>query len=159
LLALEKILAASLQGLVGGLLVFPAVLLIHASDQAPSVHISNWPLFVVVMLAGALMASAAGLFLGTRTDPRHIQVLFALVLIPMTMLGCVYYPWAALGPVRWLQIAVLANPMVYVSEGLRAALTPQLEHMPEVVFLTVLVAGTTALCLLAVRTFTRRVLS
>jgi ABC-2 type transport system permease protein len=77
----------------------------------------------------------------------------------LAMLGCVYYPWAALHRIRWLQIAVLANPMVYVSEGLRAALTPQLAHMPTVAFLTVLLAGTVALCMLAMRAFTRRVLS
>lgn len=158
LLAVEKIVAAGLQALIGGLLVFPAVLLVHAHGQAPSVHIGNWPLFLVVMLAGALMASAAGLFLGTIVDPRQIQVMFALVLLPMTMLGCVYYPWAALHNIRWLQIAVLVNPMVYVSEGLRASLTPQVSHMPTAAFLTVLLAGATGLCLLATRAFTRRVL-
>jgi hypothetical protein len=49
--------------------------------------------------------------------------------------------------------------MVYVSEGLRAALTPQLAHMPAAAFLTVLLTGATALCLLATRAFTRRVLT
>ncbi|HZD69767.1 MAG TPA: ABC transporter permease [Actinomycetes bacterium] len=159
LLGLEKIVAAALQGLIGGLLVLPAVLLVHAKGQAPSVHLGNWPLLVAVMLTGALVASAGGLFLGTRIDPRHIQVLFALVLIPMTMLGCVYYPWAALHHIRWLQIAVLANPLVYVSEGLRTALTPQVAHMPVAAFLPILLAGTAALCLLATRAFARRVLT
>jgi ABC-2 type transport system permease protein len=159
LLAVEKIVAAGLQALIGGLLVFPAVLFVHAKGQAPSVHVSNWPLFVVVMLAGAVVAAAAGLFLGTIVDPRQIQVLFALVLLPMTMLGCVYYPWAALQHIRWLQVAVLANPMVYLSEGLRAALTPQLAHMPTVAFLGVLLVGAGALSVLAMRTFTRRVLT
>jgi ABC-2 type transport system permease protein len=159
LLALEKIVAAGLQAVIGGLLVFPAVLLVHAKGEAPSVHIDNWLLFVVVMIAGAVVAAAAGLFLGTVIDPRQIQVMFALVLLPMTMLGCVYYPWASLQHIRWLQIAVLANPMVYVSEGLRAALTPQLEHMSTVAFLSVLLIGAAGLCLLAMRTFTRRVLT
>jgi ABC-2 type transport system permease protein len=159
LLALEKIVAASVQALVGGLLVFPAVLLVHAKGQAPRVHVDNWPMFAVVLVAGAVLASAAGLFFGTVVDPRQIQVLFALVLLPMTMLGCVYYPWAALGHIRWLQIAVLANPMVYLSEGLRATLTPQLAHMPAAAFLAVLVAGAVVLCALATRTFTRRVLT
>ena len=58
-------------------------------------------------------------------------MLFAVILLPATMLGCVYYPWAALHNIRWLQIAVLINPMVYMSEGLRAVLTPVLPHMPK----------------------------
>lgn len=158
-LAVEKIVSAAAQALIGGLLVFPAVLLVHAKGQAPSVHISSWPLLIVVMVAGAVIAAAGGLFLGTVVDPRQIQVLFALVLLPMAMLGCVYYPWAALEHIRWLQIAVLVNPMVYVSEGLRATLTPDLAHMPTAAFLAVLLTGATALSVLAVRAFTRRVLS
>ncbi|MGI8333209.1 ABC transporter permease [Actinomadura scrupuli] len=159
LLAVQKIVSAGLQGLIGGLLVFPAVLFIHAKGQAPSVHIDNWPMFVLVMVAGSLLASSGGLLLGTLIDPQKIQVLFALVLLPMTMLGCVYYPWAALQDIRWLQVVVLINPIVYMSEGLRAVLTPQLEHMPVWVVLIVLVGGTALLCWLAMRTFTRRVLT
>lgn len=46
-----------------------------------------------------------------------------------------------------------------MSEGLRAVLTPQLDHMPVWVVLAVLVGGTALLCWLAMRTFTRRVLT
>jgi ABC-2 type transport system permease protein len=159
LLAVEKITAAGLQALIGGLLVFPAVLLIHASGAQPSVHVANWPMFVLVLVASALLAASGGLLLGTIIDPQKIQVLFALVLLPMTMLGCVYYPWSALHAIRWLQIAVLFNPMVYASEGLRASLTPQVGYMPPWAFLSVLVGGTAVLTWLALRKFTARVLT
>jgi ABC-2 type transport system permease protein len=158
LLALEKILAGAIQALVAGLLVFPAVMFVHAKGQAPSIHVDNWPLFLVVLVFGALLAASAGLFLGTIIDPRKVQMLFALVLLPAAMLGCVYYPWAALEHIRWLQVAVLVNPLVYVSEGLRATLTPQLDHMPTSAFLLVLLGGTLLMCWLAMRTFTKRVL-
>jgi ABC-type multidrug transport system permease subunit len=159
LLAVQKIAAAGLQALIGGLLVFPAVLFIHAQGAAPSVHVANWPLFIVVLVASSLLAASGGLLLGTVVDAQHIQVLFALVLLPVTMLGCVYYPWSALHSVRWLQIAVLANPLVYASEGLRATLTPQLPHMPAAAFLGVLAGGTALLGWLATRAFTARVLT
>lgn len=159
LLALEKILAGATQAVIAGLLVFPAVLFVHAHGQAPSIHVHNWPLFLVVLVFGGLLAAAGGLFLGTIIDPRQIQMLFALVLLPATMLGCVYYPWAALQHIHWLQLAVLVNPLVYVSEGLRAVLTPQLDHMPAWAFLLVLVGGTLLLCWQAMRTFTKRVLN
>lgn len=159
LLALQKITAAGAHGLIGGLLVFPAVLFIHAKGQAPDVHVANWALFLLVMVTGSLLAASAGLLLGTLIDPQQVQVLFALVLVPMTMLGCVYYPWAAMDHIRWLQILVLINPVVYVSEGLRAALTPQTGHMPVWAFSAALVGGTIVLCWLAMRTFTRRVLT
>jgi ABC-type multidrug transport system permease subunit len=159
LLAVEKIVAAALQAVLAGLLVFPAVLFVHAKGQAPTVHIHNWPLFVVMLLGGALLSASAGLFLGTIIDPRQVSVLFTLVLLPASMLGCVYYPWAALEHVRWLQIAVLVNPLVYVSEGLRAALTPQVPHMHAWAYLVVTLGGTALLTWRATRTFTRRVLT
>ncbi|MEU5884019.1 ABC transporter permease [Spirillospora sp. NPDC047279] len=159
LLAIQKISAAALQGLIGGLLVFPAVLFIHADGQAPTVHVSNWPVFIVVMLSGALLSAAGGLLLGTLINPQKAQVLFALILMPITMLGCVYYPWEALDSVRWLQIVSLFNPLVYLSEGLRAALTPDVGHMPVWAFLLALVGGTIALTWFATRTFTKRVLT
>jgi hypothetical protein len=61
--------------------------------------------------------------------------------------------------VRWLQIAVLLNPLVYASEGLRAALTPQVGHMPTWAFLTALIGGTAMLSWFAMRKFTDRVLT
>jgi len=55
--------------------------------------------------------------------PRQIPLIFSLIVIPVVFLGAVYYPWAQLQSLRWLQVLVLANPLVYVSEGLRGALT------------------------------------
>jgi ABC-2 type transport system permease protein len=159
ILGLQKIAAGALQAVIGGVLVFPIVLLVHAGGQAPHVHVTDWPLFLLVFLAGAMMSSSLGLFLGTVIDPRQMQVLFAVILLPATMLGCVYYPWAALHSIRWLQVAVLFNPMVYVSEGLRAALTPQVGHMATWAYLLALLGGTAVLTLLAMRSFTKRVLT
>ena len=86
-----------------------------------------------------------GLWLGTVVDPRKMQMVFAVVLLPLTMLGCVYYPWSALHVIRWLQILVLINPMVYMTEGLRAALTPSIGHMALWAIMLALVGGTVAL--------------
>ena len=80
-------------------------------------------------------------------------------LLPLTMLGCVYYPWSALHAIRWLQIVVLINPMVYMTEGLRAALTPNLGHMPLWAILVALIGGTVVFGSLAVRTFHNRVVN
>lgn len=157
-LALQKIASGALQALVAGVLVFPIVLFLHAEGQAPQVTVGNWPVFVTVMLLAAVLSAALGLLLGTVIDPRKAGALMGVVMLPAAMLGCVYYPWAALDQIKWLQTAVLVNPIVYTSEGLRATLTPDLPHMPPVAFLTVLAAGTALCCWLAVRSFTRRVL-
>ncbi|MFD0904310.1 ABC transporter permease [Actinomadura sediminis] len=159
LLAIQKILAAALQGLIGGLLVFPAVLLIHAEGEAPQVHVDNWPVLALVMVAGSLLAASGGLLLGTLMNPQKVQMMFSLILLPMTMLGCVYYPWSALESIPWLQYLSLLNPLVYVSEGLRSTLTPDIPHMPAWAFLLAIVGGTIVLTWAATRTFTKRVLT
>jgi ABC-type multidrug transport system permease subunit len=158
-LAIQKIAAGAVQSFIGAVIVFPIVLLVHAAGQAPHVHVTNWALFALILVFASLLTSALGLLLGTVMDPRKMQMLFAVILLPATMLGCVYYPWSALHQIRWLQIAVLVNPMVYMSEGLRAVLTPELGHMPMWGVLLALIGGTVVVGYLGTRTFTKRVLN
>ena len=158
-LAIQKIVAGAVQSFIGAVIVFPIVLLVHASGQAPHVDVTNWALFALILVFSSLLTSALGLLLGTIMDPRKMQMLFAVILLPATMLGCVYYPWSALHHIEWLQILVLINPMVYMSEGLRAVLTPELGHMPLWAVLLALVGGTVVFGYLGTRTFTKRVLN
>ena len=158
-LAGQKITAGAAQAFIGALIVFPIVLVVHAAGQAPQVHVTNWLLLAFILITASLLTASLGMLLGTLMDPRKMQMLFAAILLPATMLGCVYYPWAALHHIRWLQIAVLVNPMVYMSEGLRAVLTPGVAHMPMWAILLVLVGGTVIFGYLGARTFSRRVLN
>ena len=158
-LAIQKIVAGAVQSFIGACIVFPIVLFVHAAGQAPHVHVTNWALLALILVFASLLTASLGLLLGTIMDPRKMQMLFAVILLPATMLGCVYYPWSALHHIRWLQIAVLINPMVYMSEGLRAVLTPVLGHMPMWGVLLALIGGTVVFAYLGTRTFTKRVLN
>lgn len=159
LLGIQKILAGAVQAFIGAVIVFPIVLLVHAPGQAPHVDVTNWAVFALVMVFGATMTSSLGLLLGTLLDPRKMQMLFAVVLLPLTMLGCVYYPWSALSAIRWLQIVTLVNPMVYMAEGLRAVLTPSMGHMPLWAVFLALIGGTLLFSTLGIRTFRNRVVN
>ena len=141
-------------GVVAGLAVFPLVYLVPATPVDVQVH--SWPLLIVVIALASLASGALGLALGTVVRPQHIGLMFAVVVVPMTFLGCVYYPWAALHPIRWLQVGVLINPLVYMSEGPRAALTPGLPHMPAALYLSALVAAVAALSAVGIIAFRRR---
>ena len=159
ILAAQKIVAGAAQSFIGALIVFPIVLVVHAAGQAPHVHVTNWLLLAVILITASLLTASLGLLLGTMMDPRKMQMLFAVILLPATMLGCVYYPWSALHHIPWLQYLVLVNPMVYMSEGLRAVLTPGTGHMAMWAILAVLAGGTVVFGYLGTRTFTRRVLN
>jgi ABC-2 type transport system permease protein len=158
MLGLEKIVAAAVQALVATSFAFPIVLLVHSAGQAPQVSVASWPLFLFIMVFGALLFSSLGMLLSTLMEPRQMQLLFTVILLPLTMLGCLYYPWSTLQSIRWVQIAVLFNPMVYLTEGLRSVLTPQIPHMPTWAFLLVLVGGVIVIGYAAALSFVRRVL-
>jgi ABC-2 type transport system permease protein len=159
MVGLEKIVAGALQSMIAAVVVFPVVYLVHAKGAAPQVHVHDWPLFLVAIVFASFLASAMGLFIGTVIDPRKITLLFSVVVLPITFLGCVYYPWATLSPIPWLKYLVLVNPLVYMTEGLRASLTPQLPHMPVWAAVLALVGGSLALSLVSLRTFSRRVVT
>ena len=157
---MEKIFAGAMQSLIAAGVVFPIVYLVHAPGEAPSVHVHDPALFAFVLCSSPrFLAAAIGLFIGTVLDPRKVTLLFAVVVLPLTFLGCIYYPWATLTPILWLKVLVLFNPMVYMSEGLRASLTPELPHMPVWAFMLALVGGSIGLTIFSLRTFRGRVVT
>ena len=155
--AVEKMCFSALQSMAGALLVIPMAIFIPATPVYPHVH--NWFLFLTVLILSSLLAGALGLAIGASVSPRHIGLVFSIIVVPITFLGCVYYPWSGLGKIRWLQIAVLFNPIVYISEGLRAAVTPDVEHMPVWGILLALTVFLLILGRFGVRGFLKRVIS
>jgi ABC-2 type transport system permease protein len=154
--AVEKVVAAALQGMVAAAIVFPLVAIVPAE---PAELVISWPALIGVLLLAPFAASALGLVLGTMVKPDQVPLMFSVVILPITFLGATYFPWAALEPIRWLQIATLANPLVYMSEGFRMALTPQLPHMAPWGIYLALVGFTVAVGYAGVKGFERRVLS
>jgi len=122
-------------------------------------EVHSWLLLTLVMVLASLLSGAMGLAIGSMVSPRQIGLVFSIILVPITFLGCVYYPWAGLGKMPWLQVAVLINPIVYMSEGLRASVTPGIEHMPWWAILMALVLFTAGLGRLGLRGFLKRVQS
>ena len=155
--ALEKVVFSAAQSLVAAGLVFPLAYYIPSTPV--QAHVSSWPFLAVVLVLGGLVSGALGLTIGTSVQPKQIGLIFGVVVVPITFLGCVYYPWATLSHIRWLQVAVLINPIVYISEGLRAALTPGMGHMPNLMILAMLAFFFALLMWVGLRGFRRRVVS
>ena len=154
-LAVEKIAAGMVQALVAGLVVIPAAWLTMGSG----VHLSFRPLeFAVVCLLVALFSSAGGLALGCSVGQTQIGLMFSLVLAPMMMFGCAYYPWSYLKSFPVLQYAVLINPLVYASEGLRGTLT-QADHINTLVVIGALVAINILLLVVGLKKFHQKAVS
>ncbi len=123
---IQKIVTGVLNSLFAALLVFPIAYVVPATTVHLHIH---WLILLTLAPLAGWVAAALGLVLGTKVAPQQVSYLFALVVLPLTFLGCIYYPWRALEAVRWLQVVVLINPLVYMCEGFRAALTNGTPHM------------------------------
>jgi len=162
LVALAKVAAGATQGLFAALIVFPIAAVVHSS--AIHVHLAvHWPLLITLIPLACVMCAALGLTFGTRFEPRTVPQLFGVIVLPMTFLGGTYYAWTTLAPVRvggfsWLQTLVLVNPLIYVTEGFRAALTKS-PHMHLYVIYPVLISFCALFLWQGVAGFKRRVLT
>jgi ABC-2 type transport system permease protein len=155
MVAVEKIVFAALRGMLAGVVMFPIgwVVLGSLNFEVQPVELA------VFLVLGALTGSCLGLVLGTLVPPNRISVMFALVLTPLLFTGAAMYPWAALDSLRWFQIVTLFNPLTYMSEGIRAALIPNVvPHMPAAVAATALTVAMILAGALGIRGFLRRAL-
>ncbi len=152
--AFEKIVFSAMQSIIAAGIVFP--LAYYVPTTPVHAHVASYPFLALVLVLASLVSGALGLTIGTSVKPQQIGLIFGVVVMPITFLGCVYYPWAALKPLPWLQYGVLINPIVYMSEGLRAAVTSS-AHMPEWLIVAMLCFFLVLLTRLGMRGFLRRV--
>src|ERR1022692_1883771 len=162
LVAVEKVLSGTVQGLISAAIVLPIASVVHAAGAEANVTLHWWIIVTLVPLSCIAMGSL-GLVLGTSFEPRNIGLMFGFVILPITFLGGTYYQWTRLTPVKiggwhWLQTVVLVNPLIYVNEGMRAAFT-NAQHMPLYVIYPVLVGFCALFLSVGLHNFRGKVLS
>jgi ABC-2 type transport system permease protein len=158
LVAVQKIVSGALQCLLAAIIVFPIAKFVPATP----VNLSfNWIVLITFVPLACITSAALGLTFGTIFDPRTVPLLFGIVVIPLTFLGCIYFPWARLESIQWLQILVLVNPLVYMSEGFRAAIVDvaSIPHMSLWAVYPVMIAFGAFFTWLGLRGFKKRVLT
>lgn len=149
----QKLVVAAVRGIVGAVIIVPlAAFILPGGVEFSDIA---WPGFLGVMLVGPLAGAAVGLVLGTAVDARQINVVFAVVLTPLLFTGATFYPWAALDSLKWFQVVTLINPLTYVSEGLRAAVTTS-SHLGNGWIALGLIGWTLVFGFIGVRGFERR---
>jgi ABC-2 type transport system permease protein len=156
MVAIEKIVSGALQSFFAALVVFPVAAFL---PWTPIYLQAHWPILVTVTPLACYTSAALGLTVGTYLEPRRIALAINFVVTPLAFFGAVFYTWDSLTPVTWLKYASLADPLVYMSEGFRAALSVGVVHMPLPAIYTALVGLALVLTGLGVMGFKRRVLS
>jgi ABC-2 type transport system permease protein len=154
IVAAEKIAAGVIQGIIAALFVLPLARLIMGPIAGLTfVHLGD--VFVITVL-GATVFSALGMWLGTGIAPQQIGLMFSVIIAPMLFFGCAYYPWRGLDVVPVMKYLVLLNPLVYVAEGMRGALTPEIPHMPLPVSMGALLVIAALFWVMGLRSFRKR---
>lgn len=154
--ALSKIVSGALQALVAALIVFP----IAAFLPSTGIYLyADWPVLVTVLPLACLTAACLGLALGVVFDPRSGPWMFSVVALPLAFFGAVFYTWDSLVPVPVIHYAVLINPLVYMSEGLRAGTVAGIPHMSLQAIYGALGGFAILFAVIGVRGFRRRVLT
>lgn len=156
MVAAEKIVFGAMLSMFAALIVFPVSALIPAT----AVYLSfDWPVLITVAPLAFLASSALGLTIGTLFEPRSVPLLLQVIVMPITFGGAVFYTWGALDPMPWLQYPVLANPLVYMSEGFRAAIVSGVYHMSYPAIYAGLATLAIVLTATGIRGFKKRVLA
>lgn len=160
--ALEKVLFGSMRGAIASSVIFPLGWWILGSGFA--VRADRIPVLMGMVLLTALVGSTIGLLMGTIIRPDQISLMFTLIFTPLLFTGCTYYPWGALGNIRWFQVATLFNPLTYAAEGLRYSMVPPVagRNFPTLGLPWILLALGLSVLLVFVmgtRTFNRRVVT
>lgn len=162
LVAVEKVLSGTVQGLISAAIVLPIASVVHAAGVQADISLHWWIIVTLVPLSCITMGSL-GLVLGTSFEARNIGLMFGFVILPITFLGGTYYQWTRLTPVKiggwhWLQTIVLINPLIYINEGMRAAFT-QASHLHLYIIYPVLVGFCSLFLAIGLHNFRRKVLS
>ena len=153
LVAVEKIVMAMMRSLVAAAVIFPIGALVIGS--APW-RTSGVPLLVVVVVLASWVGAAIGLTLGTFVPPTRIQIIFAVVFVPLLFTGATQYPWPSLDVLRWFQVVTALNPLTYASEGVRAAVVPSVPHIEPWISVLALIAAGIGFTALGMKGFRRR---
>ena len=162
LVAISKVISGAAQGLLAAIIVLPIASVVHAAGVEAHINL-HWLLILTLVPMSCVCMASLGLLLGTSFEPRNLGLMFGFIVLPITFLGGTYYQWTRLapvqaGPIHWLQIVVLVNPLIYINEGMRAAFTDA-AHMHLYIVYPAIVVFSVIFLTLGLRNFRRKVLA
>lgn len=151
--AYAKMVLGALEAWIGGLIVLPLAWLLMGGRLI--IVFENVGYFVPVLVLAGLTSASLGLLLGTIVKPSQIPALFPGFLIPMVLLGATFFSWPDLAVIPLVQVFVLIDPLVYVSEAFRAIFTPGIAHMPLGYSLVGMASASVIMAWIGIRRFVR----
>jgi ABC-2 type transport system permease protein len=154
--AIEKLVMATLRGLVSAVIMYPiGALVLGTAPWRPE----GLPLLLLMLVLGAWVGAGIGICLGTFVQPARISIMFGLILTPLMFTGATQYPWPSLEHMRWFQVVTALNPLTYCAEGVRAAMVPEIPHIAPWICVVVLLGSCAVFTVAGIVGFRRRALA
>jgi len=118
-IVLGKILGVSTIGLFQG-----SLLMVLAPLVGVELHVSQWPLLLLILLLSAIALSGTGFFFAWRMNSvQGFHAIMNLLLMPMWLLSGAFFP--AQGAAGWMRTVMMFNPLTYALESFRPAFAGQ----------------------------------
>ncbi|NBV40233.1 ABC transporter permease [bacterium] len=119
----------------------PGLLMIHSTFNWTHLSI---PLFIFMHLLAVICFGFFTLFLTSFThNVKYISSIRQRIIFPIWFLGCTQFSWATLyKTMPWVAYCMLANPVTYIMEGIRAAVFGQDGFLPLPVCMLMIVLYT-----------------
>lgn len=117
--------------------------------------------FLVIIVLTSIIFSSLGIAIGSRfRRPPILFEVLQLVIMPLIFFGATFFPLSSvkeISPVFYVVLHLLPN--VYTSEGLRALITPHIEHLPLQYTFIGLVLWSVPMFFIGLREFRKRAIS
>jgi ABC-2 type transport system permease protein len=154
LVTVEKMVIATLRGVLAAVVIYPiGALVLGGAPWNPA----GLPLLAVVLILGSWTGAGIGITIGTLVPPSKISFLFAAIITPLMFTGATQYPWQSLEGRKWFQVITSFNPLTYCAEGVRAALIPhEVPHIPTALCILALIASSLIFTVSGVLSFRKR---
>jgi ABC-2 type transport system permease protein len=154
LVTMEKMVMATLRGVLAAVVIYPiGALVLGSAPWNPA----GLPLLAAALILGSWIGAGIGITIGTLVPPSKISILFAAILTPLMFTGATQYPWQSLDSRTWFQVITACNPLTYCAEAVRAALIPnEVPHIATWICLVALVISAVIFTVTGVLSFRKR---
>lgn len=153
---LQRMLFAGLFSALAALPFFPIIKLILGNNFVTTS--TSWLALFAIIFVGALLCSTYTIFLACYiSNPRSLVRFWLRVNFLLITLGGLFAPWHIMNtfsPI--LGYAVLLNPLLYLTEGIRHAITQSSQFIPTHICIIALMLYATIFMLLAWYYFKKR---
>ena len=130
--AWAKMFVGIIESWIGALIVLPISLVFMGAQLNIQLTWEKSLLLAGILILSSITSATLGLLVGTIVKPMQIAAMFPGFLMPLIFTGAIFFSWASLSALPVIKWLVLINPLVYINEALRYAMTDASGTMPLV---------------------------